>query len=117
MNTNKMDMVDKLNYLIDRDYKKSVLKFANEADVPYTTIKSILERDTTDIRLNTAKKICNHFKITLDELLDDNIPLPDFKIDAHAAASIDKLDISNLDERTKSIISKIVNDFNKENNN
>jgi len=112
----KMDMVQKLVYLMNKHNIKNILTLANEANLPYTTLTSIFNRDTSDIRLSTAKKLCDFFGISLDQLLNDDIFIPELKNDLHIAAATDYVDTSGLDDRTKYIINKIVNDFKNENN-
>lgn len=47
-------------------------------DIPYTTLKDITDGITTNIRLDTARKICDFFNLTLDELFRNEIDLPEF---------------------------------------
>ena len=47
-------------------------------NIPYTTLKDITDGITTNIRLETGKKICDFFDLTLDELFRNEIDLPEF---------------------------------------
>ena len=67
-----MDLVDKLEKLIQENKIKNILSLSNSADIPYTTLKSIFNREVTDIRLSTAIKLSKYFNVSLDYLLDDN---------------------------------------------
>lgn len=77
-----MNLAEKINLLmIQNDIKnpKELSKKLIEKDlkIPYTTLLTIINNEVQDIKLGTARKICTFFRITLDELLDDNIPILD----------------------------------------
>ena len=72
---------------------KNISQLSKETGIPYTTLKSIFDGDVNDIRLSTSRKLCDFFKITLDELLDDEISIDEnFKF-----ASYDGVDTEGLD--------------------
>lgn len=50
---------------------------ANGLKIPYTTLITILGNHVQDIKLETARRLCTFFHVSLDTLLDDNIPLVD----------------------------------------
>lgn len=54
---------------------KNISQLSKLTNIPYTTLKSIFDGDVNDVRLSTSRKLCDFFHITLDELLDDDIPL------------------------------------------
>lgn len=79
-----MDLLQKLNLLMKKNNIKNIAQLSKLTELPYTTLKSIFDGDVNDIRLSTSKKICNTFNITLDELLNDDIELKNFKINNDA---------------------------------
>ena len=81
-----MDLIKKLNFLMEENNIKNVAQLSQKTQIPYTTLKSIFAGNVNDIRLSTSKKICNFFNITLDELLDDNV-----------SVNYHRFDISGLD--------------------
>ena len=74
-----INMVDKLNILMNRKNIKNLSQLSRETNIPYTTLKSIFDGDVNDIRLSTSRKICDYFGITLDDLLDDDIEINDVR--------------------------------------
>lgn len=69
MERNHIDiLVENLNkYMKLRN--KTISDICREQDIPYTTMKSLINRENKDLRLQTAKKICKSLDITLDELM------------------------------------------------
>lgn len=74
-----MNLIEKLNLLMKKNSIKNISQLSKLTNIPYTTLKSIFDGDVNDVRLSTSRKLCDHFKITLDELLDDDIPLEGFQ--------------------------------------
>lgn len=75
-----MDLIGKLKMLMKKNNIKNIAQLSKETNIPYTTLKSIFDGDVNDIRLSTSKKLCDYFKITLDDLLDDTIELTDLSL-------------------------------------
>lgn len=68
---------------------KSVKEFATEANIPYTTVKSILDRGIDGAKISSVIKICNALRISADALGNGEIkpredvytkPVTDIKI-------------------------------------
>lgn len=139
-----MTLLEKLDFLIKINDIKNLHKLSEYVDIPYTTFRSFYSQGTGNIKLSTARKICEFFDLTLDELLDDKVDLPEFtksddknsvlklkrkypkpdysketkkNIEALKIASIyekEIIDLSQYDEDTKELILKIV-EMNKKN--
>lgn len=109
-----MNLSEKLNFLMNknniRNPKDLALKLnAAKLGIPYTTLLTILNNEVQDIKLKTAYKLCTFFNITLDELLDDNIPIPEKNL-----ISIDITGLSNADiQEIKNYVDYIKNRKNK----
>lgn len=88
-----MELIEKLNLLMKKNNIKNLSQLSRETNIPYTTLKSIFDGDVNDIRLSTSRKLCDYFKITLDDLLDDDIELTEVRM-----ASFDGIDTEGLDE-------------------
>ena len=93
-----MNLIEKLNILMKRKNIKNISQLSKETNIPYTTLKSIFDGDVNDIRLSTSRKLCDYFKITLDDLLDDDIKLEDFKVASYNGISTDGLDEKDIEE-------------------
>lgn len=89
-----MDLINKIMYLMKKNNIKTTAQLSRETNIPYTTLKSIFDGDVNDIRLSTSRKLCDFFKITLDELLDDSISLDD----SFTYASYNGINVEGLDE-------------------
>lgn len=104
-----MNMADKLNVLMKRNNIKNPKELSEKLNqknlkIPYTTLLTIINNEVQDIKLGTARKLCNFFNITLDDLLDDNVELPqDFKF-----ASYNGIDTKDLDEEDIEEINRFV---------
>ena len=96
-----MDLIQKLNYLMKKNNIKNISQLSKETGIPYTTLKSIFDGDVNDIRLSTSRKLCDYFKITLDDLLDDNIELDQFRIASYNAVDTEGLDENDIEEINK----------------
>lgn len=93
-----MDLIKKLDILMKRKNIKNISQLSKETNIPYTTLKSIIDGDVNDIRLSTSRKLCDYFNITLDELLDDDIELNDFRYASNGGISTEGLDESDIKE-------------------
>ena len=71
-----MNLIEKLSILMKKNNIKNTSQLSKLTGIPYTTLKSIFDGDVNDIRLSTSRKLCDYFHITLDDLLDDDIELP-----------------------------------------
>lgn len=65
----------KLLYLKDINGIKNIKEMARLIDIPYTTLKDLIDGITKNVRIDTGFKICNYFKLTLDELFNDSVDL------------------------------------------
>lgn len=136
-----MTLLEKLDFLMKINKIKNLHKLADLSNVPYTTYRTMFQRGVDNIALDTARKICNFFDLTLDELLTDEIDLPEFienenkecalkmkrKIPKNNSSvlsvsginkSADKnlLDLSDFTEEEKELIFKII-ELNRKNKN
>lgn len=102
-----MNLLEKLNWLMKENNIKNIAQLSKEADIPYTTLKSILDGDVNDVRLSTSRKLCDFFKITLDDLLDNSIELKHNKDDDFRYASYGGED-EELDEEDEKKIRAFV---------
>jgi transcriptional regulator with XRE-family HTH domain len=69
----KEKMIEKeLQALITEKFK-SVKKFAQEINLPYTTVKSILNRGIENANIQNATKICERLNLEVGELLNGTI--------------------------------------------
>lgn len=93
-----MELIDKLNLLMKKHNIKTIAQLSRETNIPYTTLKSIFDGDVNDIRLSTSRKLCDFFHITLDDLLDDDIELNDFRYASQNGINIDGLDENEIEE-------------------
>lgn len=94
-----MDLIEKLKFLMKKNNIKNISQLSKETNIPYTTLKSIFDGDVNDIRLSTSRKLSDFFKITLDELLDDDISLnEDFKFASYNGFDSNELDENDIEE-------------------
>lgn len=95
-----MDLIEKLQFLMKKNNIKNISQLAKETNIPYTTLKSIFDGDVNDIRLSTSRKLSEYFKITLDELLDNNIILDNqnFRFASYNGFNSDELDDTDIEE-------------------
>lgn len=96
-----MELIEKLHILMNKKNIKKISQLSRETNIPYTTLKSIFDGDVNDIRLSTSKKLCDYFKITLDDLLDDDIELEDFHYASYSGIDIKGLDENDIEEINK----------------
>ena len=91
--------MDKLNFQIVVENlkkfmelrKKTLNTLSKETDIPYSTLQSILNGDTKDMKLSNAEKICKNLGITLDELMYSEEQLQQRK-----NISLDKIQFANI---------------------
>lgn len=76
-----MELLEKLYPLMEKNDIHTIHKLALEAGIPYTTLISFLTGKVTDIRLGTAKKICNCLNVSIDFLFNDDKKLPLYNYD------------------------------------
>lgn len=93
-----MELIEKLNLLMKKNNIKNLSQLSKETNIPYTTLKSIFDGDVNDIRLSTSRKLCDYFKITLDDLLDDSISLYDVRMASYNAVDTDGLNETDIEE-------------------
>lgn len=93
-----MDLIKKLDILMKKKNVKNISQLSKETNIPYTTLKSILDGDVNDIRLSTSRKLCDYFNITLDDLLDDDIELDDFRYASNGGINTEGLDENDIEE-------------------
>lgn len=91
-----MTVEEKLKAFILSRYK-SIREFTIEADIPYTTVKSILDRGIGNSSVSSVIKICKALNISADGLANGDI-VSRFKV--NPAESADVRDIVN-DAKTK----------------
>jgi transcriptional regulator with XRE-family HTH domain len=66
-----MDKTAKLRSLIFEQYR-SVREFSEKANLPYTTVHSILQRGIENSSVENVIKMCRALGITVDELIKDD---------------------------------------------
>lgn len=98
-----MNMADKLNILMKRNNIKNPKELSEKLNeqnlkIPYTTLLTIINNEVQDIKLNTARKLCDFFHITLDDLLDDDIELSDFRYASYNGIDTEGLDENDIEE-------------------
>lgn len=93
-----MELIEKLNLLMKRNNIKNISQLSKETNIPYTTLKSIFDGDVNDIRLSTSRKLCDYFKITLDDLLDDDIELTNICTTSYNGINTEGLDENDIEE-------------------
>lgn len=109
-----MDATTKLRSLIFDRYK-SVKEFSEAANVPYTTVHSILQRGVENSSVGNVIKLCRALEISVDDLLkpeDTYYVNPDTAQIAEKAFSSDRLLMSankNLSPESAKAITDMVN--------
>lgn len=93
-----MDIADKLLLLMNERGISNQKKLAELIGIPYTTLKNILDKKATDIRLSTATKICDFFNITYDELFSEHLDLSDIRIASYEGLNAEGLSVTDLKE-------------------
>lgn len=99
-----MNLAEKIDILMKKNNIKNPKELSEKLknknlNIPYTTLLTIINNEVQDIKLGTARKLCDFFQITLDELLDDNIPLnEDFKFASYNGIDTEGLDENDIEE-------------------
>lgn len=73
-----MEFIKKLDFLMDERHVKKH-KFADDTDIPYTTVCGWYKKGTEQIKRSYLLKIANYFGVTLDFVMDDEIDISDLK--------------------------------------
>lgn len=115
-----MNMAEKLNILMKQHNIKNPKELSEKLSnknlkIPYTTLLTIINNDVQDIKLNTARKLCDFFNITLDDLLDDEIELEDVRMASFNGVDTDGLDETDIEEVNRFIETFIRPRKNKDN--
>ena len=84
-----MTTEEKLRHLILSKYK-SIREFTLEADIPYTTMDSILRRGVGNSSVDNIIKVCNTLRISVDALARGEIQ---YYIETMSTDTIDIKDI------------------------
>lgn len=98
-----MDLKSKLLSLMERDRIKNLYDLSRQCNIPYTTLRNIIFDNISNIRIETAMKLCDFFKVSLDELLSNQIDLSEVEFASNNG--IENADCLTVDEI------KEVNDF------
>lgn len=85
---------EKLKQLIINKYG-SIRQFSLKADVPNTTIDSILKRGIDNSNVGNVIKICKALNISIDNLLDNKKIVPNLEIDNEYDDQIKKIATEN----------------------
>lgn len=112
-----MNLADKINFLMKRNNIKNPKELSEKLTelnkkIPYTTLLTIINNEVQDIKLGTARKLCDFFHITLDELLDDDISI-ESSISDIKLASYNGLNTEGMNEIDLKEIQEFI-DFKKE---
>lgn len=97
-----MELNEKIYKLMETRNIKNVMELSRQCSIPYTTLKSIMDGQVNDIRINTAIKLCEFFNISLDDFISNDLDTSTLEIAAYQGLDIEGLDVSDLAE---------VNDF------
>lgn len=65
---------ERLQEMISRSRFKNVNRISKEVDVPYTTIKSFIERDLEKASVDSIVKIAKALNVTVEEIIGDRPP-------------------------------------------
>lgn len=101
-----MGLKEKLMSLMKENKIKNLYDLARQCNIPYTTLRNITSDDKenqSSLRVDTAMKLCDFFKISLDELLSNQIDLSEVEFASNNG--IENADCLTIDEV------KEVNDF------
>lgn len=74
-----MDLLTKLESLMEKNEIKNLSQLSKCTNVPYTTLRSIFTpKAESNLTLSTAKKLCTFFNVPLDVLIDDDVSLDSY---------------------------------------
>ncbi len=93
-----MELKEKILELMENKGIKNLKELSSQCGIPYTTLRSIIIDGISNIRINTAMTLCEFFDITLDELLSENLEVPEVKTAAYQGLDTEGLDISDVKE-------------------
>ena len=94
-----MRVTEKIYELMKDKNVKNIKELSRECGIPYTTLRAIIDGTISDIKINTALKLCNFFNITLNELFSDELELSDIQIASHnGLEDVGALDVSDIEE-------------------
>lgn len=82
---------------------KSVRSFAEYADVPYTTVRSILQRGVGNAKVENILKITEALGITTDDLLKYDEKSNDQLLAAHLDANLSAEELKKIKEYIKKL--------------
>lgn len=87
---------------------KSLNTLSKETKIPYSTLQSILNGETKDMKLSNAEKICKNLEITLDQLMYSSEQLEQTdKIDT------DKIKFANIEPNSINLDGLTLDDINE----
>lgn len=95
-----MSEANKLRKLIEEKYR-NIKEFSEHADMPYTTVRSILERGVMNSSVDNVIKMCKALNMSCDELLhylDTYTYTPPVTIAAHAEQDLTEEDQKKIRE-------------------
>lgn len=74
-----MNFLDKLNFLMRRD-GDTTASLSRKSGIPYTTIDNFAKRGYEGVRMQTIQKIADHYHVTIDYLVRDEITEPQYDV-------------------------------------
>lgn len=96
------NLLQKIDFLMQRDGLKSKMQLAKAANIPYSTLTSLYNKDFKKAKLPTIKAICSVFGVTLDYLCRDEITDPNYGLSSLSSSDLSE-DETNLIEDYRSI--------------
>ena len=101
--------LDNMFYLMG-ERKRSMTRLSIEANVPYTTLSSMLYTSNTAPKVETIEKIANGLGVSVSDILDENM------VEKHEANALFKIacadavkELSGLEKTIKSIKNAVIN--------
>lgn len=67
-----MTIIEKLVYLMEQTGETRTA-VSEATGIPYTTIQNIFVRSSSDLRISTLIKLCDHFHVTLDSFARSDV--------------------------------------------
>lgn len=94
-----MDLGNRILELMKSKHIKNLKELARQIDIPYTTLRAIVDGTIADIKINTALKICSAFNITLNELFQEELDVSNLELASYnGLEDINGLDVSEIEE-------------------
>ena len=93
-----MNLNKKLVLLMQQHNIPNLRQLSQISNIPYMTLKDIMDKDI-DIKLSTANKLCQFFKISLNELFNNEVYLDsetNKTIEKDTNSQFQSFDTSNL---------------------